>query len=867
MFGRLLSVLLSTAVLLSVIITPGESSWLRRNSKLKPKSRSSPSTVSSAVNQAQGIVGVRESRNQFQYRAACSGVSQQATCWCGEGAERRQTIVDVKECPYTTAWGLQCEPCMSVEMLCQTLEHCASCSQDNPNAICATCPPDRHGLHCEKEMPCKIPNITSEHMTVHPYFTKKNMYKLEYRCSGGRVREGPRTLRCKGDTWNKEPPHCVLPKLCSTPPTSPFNYTRVKKDSRTSEHVVYECAAGYRANGSVLETLFHCRNGEWVQRGASIQCERIPGCTTLPTYTGTHLKDDTQVKSVYLTGEALVYECEDSFRPMSDSGANFTLVCSGEQWHGPVPQCELRGCRKLTVEHGVATYSRGGGGSNSSLQEEEYLPLNTRANITCQQDFTEDYPRTTTCSQTGEWVPSPPKCIPKVCTDRQRGQMCSLNVTSDTVVPDTNKTELFPGEVVKFKCKENHYHRMNAGQTERVCINNGSLSGSEIECNKVFSCKIQVPHGDPHIAYCRGRDCAQNRRDRLREKTYVFPSDVVPSPGYVEFFCKNKYYCVDGSRSVQCPLRVFGHVINAPTCKPRCGIRRKSKLPLIVGGTASYIEEWPWQTALMQVRWKQVEFTCGATLIDDRWAVTAAHCVTSKNSTKVRDAEHLRLTYGLTSSNAAITHAGRHNEDKYKVADIIVHDHYDSHSLDNDIALLKLATPVEIGYHVGVACLPMDDRHLMGGEEGKVTGWGRIEMKNLSEELRELPLTVVNASQCKEYYKNEGINGVVITDGMFCAMSNSTHQDTTGGDSGGPFVIQDEDDRWVLEGIVSWGPSDTGQSDSGVNSKAHVRLSSGPPLIKICPGSACFGGYTRVAKYVQWIHEKTNGEVTSERCA
>ncbi|KAL8589416.1 hypothetical protein ACOMHN_021568 [Nucella lapillus] len=75
----------------------------------------------------------------------------------------------------------------------------------------------------------------------------------------------------------------------------------------------------------------------------------------------------------------------------------------------------------------------------------------------------------------------------------------------------------------------------------------------------------------------------------------------------------------------------------------------------------------------------------------------------------------------------------------------------------------------------------------------------------------------------------------------------------------------DADGHWVLEGIVSWGPSEK-HNQKGVNKRAHVRLSQGGSLLTTCTGPACFGGYTRVAKYVQWIREKTDGRVGYQGC-
>lgn len=42
----------------------------------------------------------------------------------------------------------------------------------------------------------------------------------------------------------------------------------------------------------------------------------------------------------------------------------------------------------------------------------------------------------------------------------------------------------------------------------------------------------------------------------------------------------------------------------------------------IVGGSNANLGAWPWQAAL----YKEGEFQCGATLVSDRWLVSAGHC-------------------------------------------------------------------------------------------------------------------------------------------------------------------------------------------------------------------------------------------------
>ena len=75
-----------------------------------------------------------------------------------------------------------------------------------------------------------------------------------------------------------------------------------------------------------------------------------------------------------------------------------------------------------------------------------------------------------------------------------------------------------------------------------------------------------------------------------------------------------------------CPIMFI--IFNTSTAA-QCGQRPPGAR--IIGGSTAIPNSWPWQLSL---RVKN-EHTCGASLINPRWAITAAHCVMNDNDPNV----------------------------------------------------------------------------------------------------------------------------------------------------------------------------------------------------------------------------------------
>ena len=109
---------------------------------------------------------------------------------------------------------------------------------------------------------------------------------------------------------------------------------------------------------------------------------------------------------------------------------------------------------------------------------------------------------------------------------------------------------------------------------------------------------------------------------------------------------------------------------------------------------------------------------CGATLVGDKYVVTAAHCTAGSQ------AGDLKVLLGDTILN------GEKNEASsfiINVANIKRHGQYDSQATRNDISVLELKHPVNLTAYPNIKPICLPTRHkTYGGQLGVVSGWGTV---------------------------------------------------------------------------------------------------------------------------------------------
>ena len=197
----------------------------------------------------------------------------------------------------------------------------------------------------------------------------------------------------------------------------------------------------------------------------------------------------------------------------------------------------------------------------------------------------------------------------------------------------------------------------------------------------------------------------------------------------------------------------------------------------IVNGETAINGSWPWQVSLQYGG----QHYCGGSLLNEDWVVTAAHC-TVRPETRVVLGEHDRFS-------------DAEDIQTLRVAQAFIHPQFGPQWPNNDIQLLKLATPAKLHMRVSPVCVAES-----GDDFGSIlcvtTGWGQTDLEEpLPAQLQQVALPLLTNEECKKYW------GDWITDQMVCAGASGAS--SCFGDTGGPLVCE-KNGLWTLVGVFSW---------------------------------------------------------------
>ncbi|XP_043255138.1 melanization protease 1-like [Colletes gigas] len=267
-------------------------------------------------------------------------------------------------------------------------------------------------------------------------------------------------------------------------------------------------------------------------------------------------------------------------------------------------------------------------------------------------------------------------------------------------------------------------------------------------------------------------------------------------------------------------------LLNEDVCGP-------ATIPKIIGGNKTGVFDFPWMALIAYDTGRQIpEFRCGGSLINKRYVLTAAHCVTSlPNSLTligVRIGEHDLTTErdcDRDENGLEIACAERYQD--FGLESVHFHPEYSRTKLQNDVALLRLNGDADFRpENVRPICMPIGPIATFNQKKVTVTGWGATELGPRSQTLLQVKLTPINTTECAKTYSGKA----QIWYKQICA-GGKKGMDSCMGDSGGPLqapIAYNSNVKYVQYGIVSFG-------------------------LKECGTDGVPGVYTKLEYYMDWI--------------
>ena len=196
-------------------------------------------------------------------------------------------------------------------------------------------------------------------------------------------------------------------------------------------------------------------------------------------------------------------------------------------------------------------------------------------------------------------------------------------------------------------------------------------------------------------------------------------------------------------------FQIFGFVNHKD-----CGVSTRK---FIVGGTEADPNEFPFMVSL-QIQ-KSQHF-CGASIINEKWVLTAAHCIWTLTLFNVSPRDIL-IVVG--------TNDLRNIYKNYTVSNVYYPEEA-KNSMNSDIALIKTKEMIDIdNKRIGTICLPPKDEEPVS-HDIEVAGWGAwsdeshtaltLTKESRPDRLQKARMQLHSESYCQHYsyYRNLGMN-------------------------------------------------------------------------------------------------------------
>ncbi|XP_059476356.1 chymotrypsin-2-like [Neocloeon triangulifer] len=234
-------------------------------------------------------------------------------------------------------------------------------------------------------------------------------------------------------------------------------------------------------------------------------------------------------------------------------------------------------------------------------------------------------------------------------------------------------------------------------------------------------------------------------------------------------------------------------------------------LPKISGGTDLPQGQLPYMVSIQYanpLNNSSREHICGATIVNENWALTAAGCIIGPSFID---------THAIFSGSVDLQTGGR----EHRLTQADVHENYSFFpQIQNDIAVIRVDPPFDFSLPTEESQVPLPPVGFdaLEGATAFVFGWGQPTPNLANMQLLQIAeITVISDETCS------GVQNSPATE--MCAGTAEGNTGTCYGDNGGPLVVDA-----VQAGIVSW----------------SVACGTTQPSV-----------FTQVSAYLDWISEHT----------
>ncbi|XP_055610864.1 brachyurin-like [Uranotaenia lowii] len=229
----------------------------------------------------------------------------------------------------------------------------------------------------------------------------------------------------------------------------------------------------------------------------------------------------------------------------------------------------------------------------------------------------------------------------------------------------------------------------------------------------------------------------------------------------------------------------------------------------IVNGVPAQPNQFPYQVVMI-IYMANGAALCGGSILSNQWILTAGHCV--------EGAKRFLIILGTTK----LFDRSDPSRVEINATEFIRHEKYNPNTIVNDIAVIKLPSPITFTDSIKPVSIQRKST-IIAGKKAIVSGFGITKDNgNVSEVLNYATMKVLLNAECSLFYPTLVKATNVCARGYL--LESACH-----GDSGGPLVLESTKEQI---GLVSFGHG--------------LGCEKGLPVV-----------YTLISAYSSWINQKT----------